>query len=339
VDPYREVDEMEDLLIVGNGRLGVELASMLMRRKKGCLRGFVCDTEKGYVEVDVVGKRKKVPVLGRPTQISKTFFDQIKVGAPKIVLTLEEERDAEVLRRISQCIRSGIEVEEGSDIYETFTKKIPVRYINEKWLVKGLGNVGQKRVYLFFKRVFDVVASFIGIVLLLPLFLLVGLAIKLDSEGPVIYKQRRIGKNGRPFTMYKFRTMTKDADVNGGFWTRKDDPRITRVGKILRRFRIDELPQLINVLKGDMSLVGPRPEPEELVERCEEHIPFYGYRFYAKPGITGWAQVSYPYTDSIEGTLEKLQYDLYWVKHCSFLFDLKIIFKSIWIVLTGKGVH
>lgn len=173
--------------------------------------------------------------------------------------------------------------------------------------------------------------------IIVPFYPLISLAIKLDSHGPVLYKQKRVGKKGQVFTLFKFRTMEKNADRNGTSWTTKNDKRITWFGRWLRKFRLDELPQLINVMRGEMALIGPRPEAIKLVEEFRKQIPFYEYRYLVLPGITGWAQVNYENTCSVDGALEKLQYDLYWIRHRSFWLDLKIIFKSIKVMLTGFG--
>lgn len=191
--------------------------------------------------------------------------------------------------------------------------------------------------YFAFHNSTNYLASLFGIIFFfLPILPLIAMAIKLDSAGPIFYKQKRAGKNGLPFTMLKFRTMHKDAD-NGSKWTLKGDARVTRVGKLLRKFRLDELPQLINILKGEMALIGPRPEAVDLAETFCKEIPFYKHRYQVLQGITGWAQVNHENTCSIDGAFEKLQYDLYWIKHRSFLLDIKIIFKSIKVMFTGYG--
>jgi lipopolysaccharide/colanic/teichoic acid biosynthesis glycosyltransferase len=172
---------------------------------------------------------------------------------------------------------------------------------------------------------------------LLPLGPFIALFIKLDSKGPLLYLQKRVGKNECIFSVIKFRTMYQNAENGQAVWAKEKDERVTRVGKILRKFRLDEITQFINVLKGDMALIGPRPERPEFVSMLSKEIPFYNYRHLVKPGITGWAQVNYSYGNSVEDALEKLQYDLYWIKNRSFWLDLKVILKSIKVVLTGFG--
>jgi lipopolysaccharide/colanic/teichoic acid biosynthesis glycosyltransferase len=170
----------------------------------------------------------------------------------------------------------------------------------------------------------------------LPLFPLIALAIKLDSHGPVLFKQKRVGRNGRNFDIYKFRTMVRDAEKNGAQWAVEKDPRVTRIGRILRRTRLDEVPQLWNVLKGDMSLVGPRPERPEFVEELAKEIPYYEQRHLVPPGLTGWAQVRYRYGASKEDAVRKLQYELYYVRHLSIMFDIEILLRTIPLVARGS---
>lgn len=178
------------------------------------------------------------------------------------------------------------------------------------------------------------------LILTLPLMILLGILIKLDSPGPIFFRQERVGEAGRPFMLVKFRSMRQDAEAaSGPVWAMEDDPRVTRVGRIIRKLRLDELPQILNVLKGEMSFVGPRPERPYFVEQLSEQIPFYSLRFAVKPGVTGWAQVRYPYGASIEDAREKLRYELYYIKNMSILFDLWIIFQTVKIVLFGRGAR
>jgi exopolysaccharide biosynthesis polyprenyl glycosylphosphotransferase len=190
------------------------------------------------------------------------------------------------------------------------------------------------------KRVIDIVVSATGLVLSAPLALLTSIAIKLDSRGPVLYRQERVGQYERPFVLYKFRSMLADAEAETGpVWATVNDPRVTRVGKIIRTLRIDEIPQMVNVLKGEMSFVGPRPERAYFVDQLKEKIPYYSLRFSVKPGITGWAQILHEYADSEEDAIEKLQYDLYYVKNVSPIFDLQIIIETFKVILFGRGAQ
>jgi exopolysaccharide biosynthesis polyprenyl glycosylphosphotransferase len=188
------------------------------------------------------------------------------------------------------------------------------------------------------KRLIDIVVSLIVLVAGLPLWILIAILIKIDSRGPVIYKQERVGKDGKIFTLYKFRSMHENAEaLTGPTWAMKNDPRVTRVGKILRKLHLDEIPQFVNVLKGDMSLIGPRPERPVFVEKLSKEIPLYRRRLKVKPGITGWAQVKYKYDESIEDVKKKLQYDLFYIENMSLRMDLKIIAYTILHILSGKG--
>jgi exopolysaccharide biosynthesis polyprenyl glycosylphosphotransferase len=188
------------------------------------------------------------------------------------------------------------------------------------------------------KRALDLACSIVGLVLSSPAMLLIGIAIRLDSKGPAIYRQTRVGLRGRPFEVLKFRSMRTDAEAeNGAQWAQDEDPRVTRVGRFLRRYRLDELPQFVNVIRGEMSFVGPRPERPVFVEQLRQKISYYDERHSVRPGLTGWAQVSYHYGASFEDTARKLEYDLFYLKNMSVLFDCAIILKTIRIVLTGFG--
>jgi exopolysaccharide biosynthesis polyprenyl glycosylphosphotransferase len=233
----------------------------------------------------------------------------------------------------------GLPIQNCHDFYEHVLGKIPITDLHPGWIVLSEG-FSRSRFIFFLKRVIDIVVSLLGLVLSAPIALIAAIAIKLDSAGPILYSQERVGQNERVFKLYKFRSMSIDAESDSGpVWAAKDDPRITRVGKVLRKLRIDEIPQMVNVLMGEMSFVGPRPERPYFVAKLKETIPFYHLRFTLKPGITGWAQISYAYGDSEEDAVEKLQYDLYYVKNISSLFDLQIIFETLKTVLLRRGAQ
>jgi exopolysaccharide biosynthesis polyprenyl glycosylphosphotransferase len=224
-----------------------------------------------------------------------------------------------------------------SDFYERVTGKVPLGAIDQTWFLGNLSE-GNKRAYETGKRIFDFVFSFIFGVISLALYPFIILAIKLDSAGLIFYRQLRRGRAGKNFTMLKFRTMIKNAESsNGAVWAQQDDQRITRTGKFLRKTRLDELPQLWNILHGEMSFVGPRAERPEFHKELEEKIPFYDERYLIKPGLSGWAQIKFRYGASIKDAAEKLQYDLYYIKNRSFLLDLGIVLKTITIVLRKEG--
>jgi sugar transferase (PEP-CTERM system associated) len=233
----------------------------------------------------------------------------------------------------------GVAMEDCHSFYERLVSKIAIADLSPEWIVRCKG-FRRDRLIMLTKRVVDIVASAVGLLLTAPITLLTAAAIKLDSPGPILYRQERVGQDDEPFTIYKFRSMCESAEANGRpVWAAEDDPRVTRVGKIIRKLRIDEIPQMINVLRGQMSLVGPRPERPFFVQTLNKKIPYYSLRHSIKPGITGWAQISYSYGDSDEDAIEKLQYDLYYIKNMSTLFDLQIIFESLKVVLLGKGAR
>lgn len=215
------------------------------------------------------------------------------------------------------------------NFYETISQKVSLGTIDEIWFLENISKP-ETGFYGIFKRAFDVALSFAGLLLTAAIFPFVALAIELDSRGPVLYSQARSGKEGRIFKLYKFRTMKTDAEKNGPQWSSgKDDPRVTRVGKFLRSTHIDEFPQFFNILKGDLSFVGPRPERPELVAKLEDEIPFYKIRRLIRPGFTGWAQLQYGYTASIKEAEEKFKYDLYYLKNRSFMLDISIVLKTM----------
>jgi exopolysaccharide biosynthesis polyprenyl glycosylphosphotransferase len=188
------------------------------------------------------------------------------------------------------------------------------------------------------KRLMDILISLLLLIISSPILIIVSVAIKIDSEGPVLFKQERLGQNGKPFKVLKFRSMIKDAEkYTGPVWSQKDDPRVTRMGKFVRKARIDEIPQMINVLKGEMSLVGPRPEREFFVEKLSKEIPYYKRRLKVRPGVTGWAQIKHKYDETIEDVKIKLRYDLFYIENMSIRMDFKILLRTVYVVLFGKG--
>ena len=231
----------------------------------------------------------------------------------------------------------GVLIQDGTDVYEAVTGKVPIESLRLSWLLFSSG-FHVSRFLVIYKRLASIVSSIIGLLLSLPLLPFVALAIKLTSPGPLFYKQKRVGKDDTVFDCYKFRTMRADAEADtGATWATDDDPRITRVGRFLRLARLDEIPQLWNVLRGDMSLVGPRPERPEFVEGLTKEIPLYHLRHAVRPGITGWAQVRYRYGSSVEDAKEKLRYDLFYIKNMSPGLDLLIFLQTIKIILWGRG--
>ncbi|MEH2317126.1 sugar transferase [Nostoc sp.] len=255
-----------------------------------------------------------------------------------VIVTAQINFSTSEAQQLMQMRLRGIPVYTLPDVYETFWYKLPSSLLQDKWLAFSDGfNLMPGYFSKKLKRVVDVILILFLLVLVAPLLLLVALLVRLDSPGPVLYSQQRSGLYGKPFRVYKFRSMYQDAEKLGAQWASQRDPRITRVGYWLRLLRIDELPQIWNVLQGEMSLIGPRPERPEFDVKLKEAIPYYEVRYLVKPGITGWAQVMYPYGASIEDAYEKLSYDLYYIKNYSIWLDLAIVFKTIRVVLLGKG--
>ena len=241
------------------------------------------------------------------------------------------------MRDILKCKLKGVSIVDGLAFYEQVTGKLMVENINPSWFVFSDG-FRLTPIMRIFKRFFDLVFSIFGILATLPLMPLIALTIKVTSRGPVFFRQRRVGYADKPFFIYKFRTMKNDAEkTTGAVWAQENDPRIAKGREILRKTRLDEIPQLFNVIKGDMSFVGPRPERQEFVEKLEKTIPYYTNRHCVKPGITGWAQVKYPYGASEEDALEKLRYDLFYIKNYTPSLDFLIILETIKVVLFGRG--
>lgn len=252
------------------------------------------------------------------------------------IISPEVYKSIDVIQALFECLRNKIDFINLSVFYEKFAKKIPISVINQVWFLENISQ-NQKKAYEFFKRIFDCILALILFLFILPFWFLIALMIKISSPGPIFYKQIRIGKGGKPFQLIKFRTMIKEAEKDGPKMAQENDPRITKIGRFLRKTRLDELPQLWNIIKGEMSFVGPRAERPEFQETLKSLIPFYQERFLIKPGLTGWAQIKYGYTSSLDENFEKLQYDLYYIKNRSFLFDLEIILKTINIILRGSG--
>jgi sugar transferase (PEP-CTERM system associated) len=254
----------------------------------------------------------------------------------RIVVAVSDRRGRLPLGELLEAKLSGIEVEDATTIYERLTGKILIDDLKPSWMIFSNGFVVSKATRVL-KRAIDLVLAAIVLTLGAPLMLLTAIAVRLDSAGPILYSQERVGENGRLFTVYKFRSMRADAETGTPIWAQTGDTRITRVGRFIRATRLDELPQLWNILKGAMSFVGPRPERPFFVDQLKQEIPYYQQRHAVKPGLTGWAQVKYQYGSSVEDAMEKLRYDLYYIKHLSIALDLSILFDTVKVILFGKG--
>lgn len=262
-----------------------------------------------------------------------------ELGIQKIVVALKEQRGNFPTKELLKCRVDGISIMRGNSFYEMLSGKLNVEQINPAWLIYSYGFRNSPTVRLL-KRFSDIAISVSMLILLAPVFIVTAVLIKLESKGPIIFSQERVGENRKPYMVHKFRSMVKDAEEKSGpVWAQKNDARVTRVGKFIRKWRVDELPQIWNVLKGEMSFVGPRPEREFFVNGLEYIIPYYRERFAIKPGLTGWAQVNYPYGASVQDATEKLNYDLFYMKNMSLLLDFVVIIRTVKTVLFGQGAR
>jgi sugar transferase (PEP-CTERM system associated) len=288
----------------------------------------------GYVSLDGVDLGRSIegrPVLGTIDQIEQVC---LKHGVHEVVVGPGPTKRAHVLDRMLGCLNLGCRVTDLTTFYEQVMSEVPLASLDPSWfLFADLKHSREARLIL--KRALDIAGALFGLVLTLPLWPVIALLVKLDSPGPVFYSQRRVGLNGKTFLLHKFRTMYAEAEKDGHQWASVDDPRVTPVGRYLRRSRLDELPQLWNVLRGRMSLVGPRPERPEFVDDLAPHIRFYNERHLIKPGLTGWAQINYRYGASIDDTRRKLQLDLWYMKHMSLELDLIVLLRTIGTVSVG----
>lgn len=254
-----------------------------------------------------------------------------------VITSLDPRSNPDLVKNLFESLSYKIQVFDLPTFYERLTGKIPVTTIGHIWFLENLAEA-DKSLYEISKRLFDIIVAALGLILSLPLVPLTAILIRLDSNGPILFRQTRIGYLGRPFEAVKFRSMKVGAEKNGeAQWALKNDPRITRVGKFLRKIRLDEIPQLLNVLKGEMSLIGPRPERPEFVARLQEIIPFYNERHLVKPGLTGWAQINFQYGSSAGDALKKLQFDLFYIKNRSIPLDIGILLKTVNIIISGRG--
>ena len=328
----------ERVVILGEGSLAQSLAHEIEMRPELGIRLA------GRAQLLARESRPGDQELGSTQAVlsQTSFYEGLAVGRPvrgidRIVVAMEERRGKLPVGLLLSLKNRGVQVEDGNDVYESITGKVPIESIRLSWLLFSPGSHAS-RLFQIYKRCASVVISVFGLFLTLPLLPFVIIAIKLSSPGRVLYSQNRVGRDDKVFRCYKFRTMNADAEADTGpTWAEDDDPRITLVGGFLRKTRIDEIPQLWNVLRGDMSLVGPRPERPEFVEALNEKIPYYHLRHSVRPGITGWAQILYKYGSSVEDAKEKLRYDLYYIKNTSVGLDMLILFNTIKIVLLGRG--
>ncbi len=322
----------ERVAIFGTGSLALEVARELTRRPDLNMRleGFVGGSVAGPEGERIFG----FPVLGTIGEMEKIASDR---RLSKIVVALEDSRGVLPVRELVSLKVRGVRVEEASSALSALTGRVMLRTLKPSWFVFSDG-FHRSKWNDWAKRTLDLTFGIIGLALALPMMALVAIVVKLDSKGPVFYRQTRVGRMKRPFQVIKFRSMRTDAELkNGAQWAIENDPRVTRFGRFMRKYRVDELPQFLNVIRGNMSFVGPRPERPEFVQELRKTIPYYDERHTVRPGITGWAQVQYHYGASVEDAFNKLEYDLFYLKNLSLTFDLAILIRTVGIALGGHG--
>jgi sugar transferase (PEP-CTERM system associated) len=323
----------ERILIVGSGNLAVEVAREVLERKDAGYRivGFV-GTDSELLGKSLINPRV-IAVTSELAQVVK------RENIDRIVVAMGERRGQLPTEELLRLSLAGIvSIEEGASFSERLTGRVSLNMLRPSWLIFS-GRGRQARISGITRNVVHRLVALIGAILALPIVLVTAILIKLDSKGPVFYRQERIGRNGRPFTLLKFRSMRVDAEEAGPVWASKDDDRVTRLGRIIRKIRVDEIPQFWNILRGEMNFVGPRPERPHFVAQLADEIPYYEQRHLIPPGLTGWAQIKYAYGASIEDARQKLQYDLYYVKNQSLILDAIVLFETIKIILFGRGAH
>lgn len=320
----------ERMLILGTGPTGISLARDILTRPELRLKvvGFLDERGenigKSLVNPGIIGAAQEVESIAQAEKIDH------------VVISLLERRGRMPVRQLLHLKFAGVHVEDAHSFFERMTGRINLEHLSPSWLI--LSDGFRKSTFLLWaKRFVDILVSLLALIICLPIMGVAAAAIWLESGSPILFKQERTGLRGRPFNMLKLRSMFNDAENAGPQWAASGDSRITRVGKWIRKFRIDELPQVINVLRGEMSIVGPRPERPHFIAMLEEQIPFYGLRHSVRPGITGWAQVRYQYGASVEETRTKLEYDLFYIKHLSIMLDLAVLFETAKVMICRRG--
>ena len=319
------------ILVLGAGPRAARLGRMAEREGAGFrIAGFVSMND-GPVAVSEVVNRSAIRNLGAHI---------VACRADEVVLALEERRNALPLNDLLRVKTTGVHVTDLSSFLERETGRVDLDSLNPSWLIFSDGFSSGQRLSSMGKRIFDIAVSCIILAATGPLILVIALLIKLESKGPAFYRQRRVGLYGQDFDIPKLRSMRQDAEVGGiAVWAQKEDPRVTRIGAVIRKLRIDELPQAWSVLKGEMSFVGPRPERPQFVADLEARLPYYAERHMVKPGITGWAQINYPYGASIDDARQKLEYDLYYAKNYTPFLDLLILLTTVRVILQPEGAR
>ena len=321
----------ERILIVGSGEFAVEIARETLQRKDAGYRvvGFV-DNDPALVGKSLINPK----VIGLTSELASLVRRE---NIDRLVVAINDRRGQFPTQELLKLSLSGdVTIEESASFYERLTGRVLLDMIRPSWLI--FSSRGRRaRINEIARSAMHRIIALVGAILSLPIAIFTAIVIKLESRGPVLYKQERVGKNGRPFSLMKFRSMRTDAEKDGPVWAKTDDERMTRVGRIIRKIRVDEIPQFWNILRGDMNFVGPRPERPHFVAQLAQEIPYYEQRHLIAPGLTGWAQINYPYGASIEDAKQKLQYDLYYMKNQNVALDATILFETIKTILFGKG--
>lgn len=320
----------ERVLVMGTAPMGISLVRDIIHRPELQLKvvGFL--DEKG----ENIGKSLVNPgIIGAAADL-ESIIQKEKIDC--VVVSLMERRGRMPIRQLLHLKFAGIRVEDAHSLCERLTGRINLEHLSPSWLIFSDG-FRKSALLVWFKRAFDIVISATALVVCAPLLAIVAALIWFESGSPILFRQERTGLKDRTFQIVKFRSMYRNAEKDGPQWAAQSDSRITKVGRWIRKTRIDELPQFINVLRGEMSLIGPRPERPEFISILEEQIPFYGLRHFVRPGITGWAQIKYQYGGSVEESKTKLEYDLFYIKHLSAMLDLAILFETAKVMITGRG--
>ena len=333
IQVFAVVSRQKRVLIVGAGRAGTALAFEISRQSPPPfnLIGFIDD------DPTKLGRQTfGYPVIGNHESLNQVVADQ---NITDLILAISNKMNHGMFQTLLAAQESGMGLSTMEEAYESLTNRIPISLLESDWVIREfLDRSPNSGFYRIFKRFLDILLAVIGLIFLTLLYPIIALSIYLDSGLPIIFRQERIGKAGNAYTMLKFRTMKNNKDMEKeALVTQMNDPRITRFGKFLRKSHLDELPQVLNVLKGDMSVVGPRSERSELVVEFQKRVPFYRARFLVKPGLTGWAQIHQAYAETVEETAIKLEYDLYYIQHCNIAMDLLIMLRTVGAVFGFKG--
>jgi exopolysaccharide biosynthesis polyprenyl glycosylphosphotransferase len=330
---YAQSGQVRRMLIVGAGRAGHTLAEIYLTQSPPPF------TLVGYIDDDP--RKIGTNVMGFPVISDSIFLSDVieKYNISDVVVAINGEIQGTTFQTILDVQEMGIEIIRMPTLYEEFAGRVPIHHLESDWVIRSF--VDQARVSGFYelaKRLIDILGGLVGMIGFIVLFPFLALATMLDSGFPIFYSQPRLGKGGRAFKIYKYRTMVQDAEADGKVRpTEENDPRVTRVGHFLRKTRLDELPQVLNILRGEMSIVGPRAERPELVEAFQKQVPFYRARLLVKPGLTGWAQINYGYVATVTDTVIKIEYDLFYIKHRTMVMDINIILRTVGTVLRQSG--